>query len=211
MSNIQRISEAHVHFRSYQYDWDARQVTTDSSKTSVQAVYSYRFHGIDRASLAKLILLVSLQQSTVYGGLLATSLEDIQTNSEILETATLIASKLAAMVEASASSRLFMGDTVPYLSPSGTLTQVEMKAYLVRYLGIASSDLPNGVNWGPADCDQALRKLLDVIDGLNRLSETKSIDMQSYVNLLTLSNNFGVNMDKLILHGCRNLAANIGQ
>ena len=212
MSNIQRVSETNVHFRSYQYDWESRTVSSDAQKTGGMAVYSYNFHGISQVSLAKLIMLVSLQESTVYEQLLVTALEDLQTNSEILETATLIADKLAAMVEASAGSVLFMGDTVPYLPPnSTTVIQVEMRVFLVVYLGISTSDLPSNVNWHTADCEKGLGLLLDVIDGLNKLSETKAVNMQTYVNQLTLANNFGVNMDKLILHGCRNLAGNIGK
>ena len=212
MSNIQRVSETNVHFRSYQYDWESRTVSSDAQKTGGMAVYSYNFHGISQASLAKLIMLVSLQESTVYEQLLVTALEDLQTNSEILETATLIADKLAAMVEASATSVLFMGDKVPYLPPnSTTVIQVEMRAFMVRYLGISASDLPSNVNWHASDCEKGLNLLLDVIDGLNKLSETKAVNMQTYVNQLTLANNFGVNMDKLILHGCRNLAGNIGK
>ena len=186
MSNIQRISEPHVHFRSYQYDWETRQLATDTDKTAVQAVYSYRFHGIDRMTLAKLIMLVSLQQSTVYGGLLATCLEDVQTNSEILETATLIAEKLAAMVEGRPSTTLFMGDKVPYLAPSGTLTQVEMKTFLVQYLGLKTSDLPSGVNWHASDCTAALTKLLDIIDSLNRVSGLGEAPPRDLANQLGL-------------------------
>ena len=46
MSNIQRVSEANVHFRSYQYDWGTRQLTTDASATQSLSVYSYNFHGV---------------------------------------------------------------------------------------------------------------------------------------------------------------------
>ena len=212
MSNIQRVSETNVHFRSYQYDWESRTVSSDAQKTGGMAVYSYNFCGISQTSLAKLIMLVSLQESTVYEQLLVTALEDLQTNSEILETATLIADQLAAMVEGPSDKYVFMGDKVPYLPPnSTTVIQVEMKTFMIRYLGISASDLQSSVMWYSSDCEKGLNLLLDVIDGLNKLSETKAVNMQTYVNQLTLANNFGVNMDKLILHGCRNLAGNIGK
>ncbi len=209
MSNIKVTAAPPFTIRSYDYDWERRKITVHEETTAVRA-YKFRTTDDMELTMAKIVMLVSMQQSLTYQDKLAVEIESLHHTNELLYSANDIGEILAAALGGKAhvpADEVDSNTQVRYYGGTDTgLQNITIYDFLTKHLGIA--DLNNG-RWDPYYCENVLEKLLLEIDNLNRVSETKSINIQSYVNLLTTSYTYGVNTEKLILNGCRNLAQNL--
>lgn len=210
MSNIQRVSIPDLRFRTYEYDWANRQMNVAEEATAQRV--TYKVVGVNESlTLPELVMLVTMRQSQELEDRLALAAENVAITNEILVTSTVVAEKLASFIRTDVNGPKLdpVNTKVEFFNNQRTMVQISLWDFMSSYLGLNLSTWGTAP-WNSTVCEEVLNTLLNEIDALNRISDEKGIDMQSCMDMLTLACNYGINLNKMLLHNCRNLAANIG-